>query len=89
MLRVIKWIWDKAEQSGKDKILHQLYYLRTYHIQKAEVEYLRGRLLPKAKEKDDVFMDKKLSPDEHSAIAGELGKILTEIENQQEIENGR
>lgn len=79
MLRVFKWLWDKAEDHGEQKILAQLHNLREYHNLKSEIAYLRDRYEP---EDDDIHSKKamfsrpRLTPKEHGAIASELDKIL-------------
>lgn len=93
MLGLFKWIWQKAQAHGEQRILDRLYGLRSYHHQQAELAYFKDRYEPDTKDdKDDFrkFMRPKLSPKEHSAVAGELSRLLTDIERQreQEVDNG-
>lgn len=91
MLGVFKWIWQKAEAHGEQRLLDRLYGLRTYHIQKAEIIYLKERYDPDSLKMDDddirKFMPPRMSPKEHSAIANELGRLLTDIEKQREFKH--
>lgn len=80
MLSLIKWIWDKAEQRGRDQIIGELVGMATYHRNKAEIKTLRGKL-----SEDDTadlmpFSMPKLNPEQHSAVAGELYRLLERVE---------
>lgn len=88
MLGIFKWIWQKAEAHGEQRVLDQLYGLRSYHHQQAELAYFKTKYEPDTDTKDDMdmrrFMRPKLSPKEHSAVAGELSQLLTDIERHRE-----
>lgn len=92
MLGLFKWIWEKAEAHGEQRVLDRLYGLRSYHIQQAEIIYLKERHDPDSLKMadDDIrkFIQPRMSPNEHSAVANELGRLLTDIERQREFKNG-
>lgn len=89
MIKVFKWLWDKAQNHGEQKVLNILYGLRTYHIQKAELMYYKNKYEPEKFDDNDIrkFMSPRLSPKEHSAIANELGRLLTDFEKQKELKH--
>lgn len=92
MLKIFKWLWDKAETQGREKARAEIYGLRTYHIQKAEIAMLKKRYEPdEPKYKDDIrdMFQPRLSPQEHSAIANELGRMINNWESQDEVNHGR
>lgn len=86
MLRVFKWLWDKAEAHGEQKVLAQLYSMRQYHYQQAEIAYLKAKHEsddPKYEDKMDTFMFPKLTPQEHSAVATKVTDFITNYEKQE------
>lgn len=90
MLKIFKWLWDKAEEQGREKARAEIYYLRTYHIQKAEIAMLKAKHEPDDGRYEDEFKNMfqpKLTPQEHSAIANELGRMIDNWENQDEVKN--
>lgn len=92
MLRLIKWIWDKAEAQGRENARAEIYGLRTYHIQKAEIAMLKARYEPDDPKYDkefERFMQPKLTPQEHSAIANELGRMISNWHDQEVRNDGR
>lgn len=87
MVKVFKWLWDKAEKHGEQKVIAQLLGLRSYHMLKAELTYMKTKYEPDDhKREDDVrrFMSPVLTAQEHSAIAGMLGDFVTNYDEQQE-----
>lgn len=92
MLGVFKWIWQKAEAHGEQRILDRLYGLLSYHRQQAELAYFKDKYEPGSDADDDMFKRKfmrpKLSPKEHGAVAGEVSRLITDIERQREANNG-
>ncbi len=90
MLKVFKWLWDKAQDHGERRILDQLYGLLSYHRQQAEIAFYKEKYELGSDNDDDMFKRKfmrpKLSPKEHGAVAGELSRLITDIERQREHE---
>jgi hypothetical protein len=87
MIKVFKWLWDKAEAQGEQRVLDQLYGLRSYHQQQAEIAYLKAKHEPDEPRYDDKmekFMFPKLTPQEHSAVASKVGDLITVIERTRE-----
>ena len=86
MFKVFKWLWDKAELHGEQRVLDQLYYLRSYHVHQAELAYFKNKYEPSKDDEDDFknMFKPKLSPNEHGAVAGELGILISDIESRRE-----
>lgn len=94
MFKTFKWLWDKAEAQGEQKILDRFYALRSYHQQQAEVAYLRSKYEPETTEHENLlekFRLPKLTPKEHSAIVRIVGDLITVIERSREdkVSDGR
>lgn len=78
MIKVFKWLWDKAEEHGREQVLADLHSRREYHHLKAEIAHLKGKYEPED-EKDSRFSPfpiRTMLPMEHGAISGELDKVL-------------
>lgn len=93
MLRLFKWVYELGVKHGTERARAEIYGLRTYHIQKAEIAMLKARYEPdEPKYKDDFanMFEPKLTPQEHSAIANELGRMITNWHDQEEArQDGR
>lgn len=92
MLRLFQWLWGKAEAHGEQRVLDHFYALRFYHQQQAEIAFLREKVEP-PDTRDSNFAPReirRLSPQEHSAIVGAVGDLITVIERSREDKpNGR
>lgn len=88
MLRTFKWLWDKAQHYGEERIIALVHSRAEYHRLMAETAYLRQQHEP---EKDDEPMRRferpRYSAKEHSVINSALNNILTDYYREQEHKN--
>ncbi len=74
MIKVFKWLWNKAEKHGREQVITELRALREYHYLKAQISLLERKYEPDTGERGTY--KNYLPPKHHEAIAGELGIIL-------------
>jgi hypothetical protein len=87
MLKVFKWLWDKAEKHGEQKVLAGLHSMRQYHHLQSEIAYLEAKHEPKKpryEDKHDVFMIPRLTPQEHGAVAQKISDFINIYEKSEE-----
>lgn len=76
MLNILKWVWHKAEQKGRDQVLNDLRNLEQYHQLKAQISNLRDKIEP-PDIRDSTFGNfRRMTALEHNSIAKELHDIL-------------
>lgn len=77
MFKTFKWLWDKAQHYGEERVIALVHSRAEYHRMQAEIAYLK---------KDDKLDDEpmrrferpRLSPQEHSAVSSALHYIITD-----------
>lgn len=85
MIRVFKWLWDKAEQNGRNQIIWQLEGLAAYHRNQAEIKTLKEVAgIKDESEFEGLRILPNLTPKEHSAVSCEVGHLLTTIYRKEE-----
>lgn len=91
MIKTFKWLWNKAERYGRDKVLSELSAMRGYHNMKAETAFLKAKYEPtEPKDRDDMFLRPRLTPNEHSAISSALSEFLSsQYKADQQIQRGK
>ena len=85
-MKIIKWLWNKAERNAYERIITELYNCAYFHRQKEELYYLRSKVEPdwdKRKDRNDIL---GIRPDynakEHTVIANELYEINKRLTNK-------
>lgn len=76
MLKVFKWLWDKAWSAGEQKVLATAHNLALYHQQKAEVTSLRDMYCPGTDAQKDIEWLPKLTSAEHSAVSSAMFNLI-------------
>lgn len=77
MLKVFKWLWDKAEEHGREQVLADIHSIRQYHLLESEIAFLKKKYeVEDPNTKSPRFPIKTLLPMEHGAIADEMSKVL-------------
>lgn len=84
MSNIFKWLWDKAEKHGEQKVIAQLHALAEYHQLKSQIAYLQEKYEPDSPKYDnEMFMMPKLTPQEHSAISSKVFDFISKYHEQE------
>ena len=88
MFKTFKWLWDKAQHYGEERIIAMVHSRAEYHRLMAETAHLKQRYEPDDDDKNPMrkFERPRYSAQEHSVIASALHDVLTDHYRQQENE---
>ena len=89
MFKTFKWLWDKAQHYGQERVIALIHSRAEYHRMMAETAHLKQKYQP---DDDDGPMRKferpRSTPQEHSAIANALHSVITDFMRMYENEEG-
>lgn len=86
MIKTFKWLWDKAQSYGEERIVARIHSKAEYHRLKSESAILKEKHEPNSEDDREfsMFAGPRLSAEQHSLIQYELIRMLTDYYREQE-----